>query len=42
MLFDSFPATDTVKPAVFLYNATNSPEKFTVFDYPEDRDTKLL
>jgi hypothetical protein len=25
-----FPATDTVKPAVFLCNATSSPEKFTV------------
>jgi hypothetical protein len=30
LLLFCFPATDTVKPAVFLYNATSSPEKFTV------------
>jgi hypothetical protein len=30
LLLFCLPATDTVKPAVFLHNATNSPEKLTL------------
>jgi len=30
LLFFCLPVTDTVKHAVFLHNATNSPEKLTV------------
>jgi len=30
LLLFCLPATGTVKPAVFLHNATNSPEKLTV------------
>jgi hypothetical protein len=30
LLLFCLPGTDTVKPAVFLHNATNYPEKLTV------------